>query len=177
MTPIRFFGIGFLILLIGVFAVGGYFVHKHHRVLQEGCDRIEAIARNREHVAYMEQWASENAIGKGYYFVSGMDGSIAGHSSIGSEKIHYLQLSNPERTGIETKYLRFGVEKFGVDFKTPITEQNVGQINFGRGRNSVIIVRNNQLLTEHRGRSLDSRHLRQIRENVFAYCSDARFRM
>ena len=56
----------------------GYSFYIVDRHLNEGCEQIEGIARNPEYVGFLDQWASKNAIGKGYHFVSGMHGDIFG---------------------------------------------------------------------------------------------------
>ncbi len=170
-------GIGLLALLGIMILAGVFFTYQLNRSLDAGCERIEAIARNPDYVAYMDQWASKNTIGRGYYLVWGMHGDIAAHLETETDDIHIIQVPAEEDTGIEKQYFRFSLEKIGGDHHTPITERNVKRIVFGRGRNSMIIMRNGHLFTEHRGHGLESRHLLKINENVFAYCSDARFRM
>ena len=173
MTVFRFFRNIGLVISFGVLATGIYFAYSLNSTLNKGCERIAEIARDVKAVSYLDSWAQENVIDKGYYFVSGMHGVIGASSIDGS--INNLMAPEEEKSHIEPVYFRFGLEKIGGDFKDLITRENVGAIRFGRGRNSIILLKNGHTLKSHRGDDEASGHLMKINDSTFAYCSDARF--
>lgn len=156
-----------IVLVIGVW----YFIFQ--KPLKEECNYIEKVARNEVSVAYLDNWASEHVLNKGYHFVTGMHGDIYGMK--GDEFIAIHPLPDEKISGIDRKYFRLSIEKISDDLETEITSKNVGRIEFGRGRNQVIILSNGAHLLSYRGLYQSSAHLLKINESVFVYCADTTF--
>ena len=171
MTPLKFVGVVFVVLIAAVLAIGGFFTNRVNSTLQEECDLIVQIARDEKAVAYLDNWASEHVLDKGYYFASGNHGRISATSSSGSTYIH--PLPDEKQSGIEEILLRFSADKVSNEFQAPITSDNVNQIVFGRGRNSIIFLKNGHSLQSHQGHDESSGHLLKIDDSLFAYCPDA----
>ena len=104
-----------------------------------------------------------------------MDGRITTRSN--GKYIEITPLPDESRSKIKIEYLRFGIKILDNDLDTPVTKNNVAQIDFGLGRNQVILLKNGSTLTSYRGNDVESGHLRRINETTFAYCADARFKM
>jgi len=81
-----------IVLVAGVF----FFVIDNH--FQENCERIEKIARNSKSVAYLDNWASDHILDKGYNFVTGMHGDIT--ASKGNEFVKISPLPEENISGI-----------------------------------------------------------------------------
>ncbi len=141
--------------------------------MQEGCDQIAEIAQNPDAVRHLNNWADENVLNKNYYFAYGMLGSI--HATSVDGKMTYLPLPDESVTGMRNIYYRFSLDKIGDDHKATVTDENISKLIFGQGRNSVILMKNGQVLTSHRGLTEASGHLLKINESVYAYCADAQF--
>jgi len=60
-------------------------------------------------------------------------------------------------------------------FNAEITNKNVGQIDFGRGRDQIIILKNGSKLTSYRGHDEASGHLLKISDSLYAYCANSKF--
>lgn len=112
---------------------------------QQSCDYIESLAENPRVVNALDTWALENVIDEGYYFVSGMHGSIAAHKNE-DDDIYYLPLPDSEVTGIESEYFRFSLSKHKSKHHDNITKINVHSLYFGRGRDHVILTKNGHSL-------------------------------
>ena len=153
-----------------VISIGFYLFDKTQK---ERCVKIEKIARNEKAVNYLDNWASKYILNKGYYFVTGMNGDIRGLNEGSSVSIE--PIPDEKITGIEKYYFRFNVEKISGNFKAEITSDNVGRIEFGRGRDQVIILKNGAKLESYRGYSEFSGRLLRISDTVFAFCADAKF--
>ena len=163
----------FLILIIGIFLTFLKFSENHSNQLQANCEKIEKIARNKVAVGHLDSWVYEHVIDKGYHFVSGMHGRISG--SKGEDYVDIKPLPKEKITEIEINYFRLSVDKIDGDFTANITNTNVGQIDFGRGRDQVIILKNGAQLKSYRGHDESSGHLLKINDSLFAYCADAKF--
>lgn len=163
----------FSISTTGIIIVFLTFDANHSAHLQAQCKTIENIARNKLAVEYLDSWASEHVIDKGYHFVSGMHGRITG--SKGEDYYTIKSLPEEKITGIGINYFRLSIDKIAGDFETKITNDNVGQINFGRGRDQVIILKNGTQLKSYRGHDESSGHLLKINDSLFAYCANAKF--
>ena len=140
--------------------------------MKRQCGIIADIASNEEIVKYLDDWATENILDKGYTFVSGTSSVSA---KKGNDFISITPLPNPNITNIELQYLRFYVYKKPGRFEDPITNHNVASFEFSRGRDTVIILKNGELLTSYRGHDLESGHLMKIKNNVYAYCANSKF--
>ena len=162
-----------LTLFVGVALFIGisFFVLDRH--LQKGCESIEKIARNTKSVAYLDNWASDHILNKGYHRVTGMHGEIT--ASKGNQFISISHLPEESISGIERQYLRLNVNKISGDFETEITKENVGQLDFGSGRNRIIILKNGSKLSSYRGHDEASGHLLKINDSLYAYCADSKF--
>jgi hypothetical protein len=143
---------------------------------QNRCDYIESLAGSPRVVGVLDQWASENVINKNYYFVSGIDGSIAARRS-DDDEIHYLPLPDSKVTGINNEYFRFSLSKHESKYTDNIVSNNVHSLYFGRARDSIILTKNGHELSSHRGHDFESDKFKKIRESVYAYCSNGKFRM
>lgn len=143
---------------------------------QNQCDGVESLAQNPEVVRALDQWALENIVDNGYYFVNGMHGRIAAYKNE-SEEIVYIELPNSEVTGIEDQRFRFSILKHNSEHTDPIISSNVHSVYFGRGRDSIIITKNGHVIETYRGSDLKSGSLKKIGESVYAYCSTGSFRM
>ena len=96
-------------------------------------------------------------------------------ASKGEDYIAINPLPEEKVTGIEIDYFRLSVDKVVGDFEAKITQDNVGQIDFGRGRDQVIILKNGAQLKNYRGHDVSSGHLLKINDTLFAYCANAKF--
>lgn len=144
-----------------------------HQFMSEQCTTISDIANNEEIVNYLDDWATDNIVDKGYYFVAGMHGDITARKD--ESFIDITPLPDPSITNIELKHFRFGVRKIPGNFEDPITSRNVAMFDFGRGRDRVILLKNSERLTSYREHDIESGHLLKINENVYAYCANSRF--
>jgi len=170
---LKYLGIALLAILSAVFIFNVFIFFMLERHHKEACDRIETIAKNPSYVKYLDSWGSETFIGKGYYLVSGMNGDVVGYKS--NKTIDSLNVPNQELSGIEEQYFRIEIEKFGEDFKSPITKENISKISIGRGRDSVIFLKNGHKISSHRGHDIESGHLMKINDSIYAYCANYRF--
>ena len=160
------------VLLFGViFLFVPFFVLQNH--LSDGCEEIESIARDERAVAYLDKWVSDKVLDRGYTFVSGMHGRISATSD--GKYLNITPLPKESLSRIPNDYLRFGIETLDGDLDSAVTKANVGQIEIGLGRNQLILLKNGKVLSDYRGHDKKSGHLLQISENIYAYCSDARF--
>jgi len=162
-------------ILIGTIAIISIVIMDLRKLDQARCDYIEELAGRPEVINYLNKWASEYLINKGYYFISGM-GYIAAHRNE-DEEIYYIPLPDKKVTGIEDRYFRFSIEKHESDFHDPIVSSNMHSMYIGKGRDHVIITKNGHTLTSYRGHDIKSRKLKIIGPSVYAYCSSGRFRM
>ncbi len=162
--------------IIAVLSVAAFLFWDMSRYNQERCDYIESLAKNPKIVSALAMWAAENIIDKGYYFVSGMHGSIAAHRNE-DEEIYYVPLLDNKVTGIKNEYFRFSLSKHESKHNDNIVGANVHSLYFGRGRDHIILMKNGHILNSHRGHDLESGKLKKIGNSVYAYCSSGRFRM
>lgn len=155
--------------MVVVYASSSLFLDK---ALQKSCNKIADIARNESVVQYLDSWASKNIIDQGYRSVSAMLGKVKALK--GDESII---ISPPEEklSGIKAKIFRIGVSKLSDDVDAEITQKNIGQIEFGQGRNRVIMLKNSAELKSYRGHDELSGHLLKINDATFAYCANAKF--
>lgn len=163
----------FFILLIIVVLVYSKLVENPYSHTQTQCEKIEEIARNQIAVKHLDSWIYEHVIDKGYNFVSGINGRIWG--SKGDEYFIITPLPKEKVTGIELNFFRLSLDKITDDVEAEITTNNVGQIDFGRGRDKVIILKNGAELKSYRGHDESSGHILKISNSVFAYCANAKF--
>ncbi len=157
-------------LLLAIAVSGFWYLNSS---LEEACSKTLEIAQDQSKVEYLDAWATNNILDKGYHFVTGMHGQIRG--SINDEHQQITVLPSFEKSGIKNKYFRFNVEKRTGNFKTKITSKNVGRFEFGNGRNQIIVLKNGTKLVSYSGYNHTSGHLVQVSENVFAYCADSTF--
>ena len=173
MTIFKAFCITLSIVTLVSISIGAYFIHDLNNFQTLQCEHIADIANDEKAVAYLDNWAKENVINKNYYFVTGMHRHITAYSTDGSTVD--LKLPEESKSRIEQEHFRFGLDKIGGNHKTSIKSDNVGELLFGRGRNSIILLKNGHTLKSHRGNDEASGHLLKINDSTFAYCEDARF--
>ncbi len=149
------------------------FVVPVNRFSKDKCAHIAEVARDDKALTYLEGWANDNVIDKGYYLVTGEHGSVSARSSDGSTRSIGAPLE--EFSQIEEKNFRFAITKLGGHSVDPITNENVAYIRFGSGRNSILLLKNGYVLDSHRGHDEASGHLLKINESTYAYCADAKF--
>lgn len=162
--------------IVALFSITAFLDWSIDRDNQKRCDYIESLAESQRIVNFLDQWASENVIDKGYYFVSGMHGSIAAYKNE-NEEIYYVPLPGSENTGIKTEYFRFSLSKHESNHNDNIVSENVHSLYFGRARDHIILTKNGHSLSSYRGHDFESGKLKRIGESVYAYCSYGRFRM
>jgi len=104
-----------------------------------------------------------------------MGGRITG--SKGDQFFTISPLPEEKISGIEINFFRFSVYKVSGDFDAEITHLNVGQIDFGRGRDQIIILKNGAQLKSYRGHDESSGYLLKINDSTFAYCENAKFKI
>ncbi|MCU7933195.1 MAG: hypothetical protein KZQ90_20570 [Candidatus Thiodiazotropha sp. (ex Codakia rugifera)] len=175
MTAPRAIGLVLLILIIII----GIFLFLPARTLNEnlknGCIEIESIARDNVAVTYLDKWVSESVLDRGYSFVTGMHGRIS--AKLNGEFIEISPLPEESKSRIKVEYFRLHISTLDNGVDTIVTRSNIAQIDFGLGRNQVILLKNGAILTGYRGHDTQSGHLRKINETTYAYCADARFQM
>lgn len=143
-----------------------------HLTTKHQCNVVADIARNEKIINYLDQWTHENILDKGYSFVFGM-GRISAKK--GDEFINISPLPDANITNIELGALRFNISKKAKSFESPYTSENVTSIEFGWHRDTIIILKNGELITSYRGDDVKSGHLKKVRDNVYAYCANSTF--
>lgn len=141
--------------------------------MKSHCTTITEIANNEIIIDYLNDWSTEVIIDNGYSYAFGFDGRITALKD--GQPVQISQLPNSEMTGIETEKLWFTVHINSNDDEANITKENVSQLEFGRGRTAIIILKNNHELDSYKGYTLDSGRLSKVNENVYAYCDHGKF--
>ena len=169
---------GIIIILGRIFVVGvvlffAYMIFMIHHVEKLGCSRVLEIAKNTSKVSYLDDWATKHIIDQGFYYASGMHGRV--HGFKGEEHYNILPLPSPEISGIPHEFLRFSIYKSDAEFKDEITTENVKQLDFGYGRDQIILLKNGAELSEYRGTGIPSKKIVKVNSTTYAYCADSKF--
>jgi len=150
-----------------------YVIFAFFHIKKHGCNQVLQIAQDPIKVSYLDVWASKHIVDQGFYDVSGMNGEVYGSKNGKYYKIE--PLPNPEISGIPLEFLRLSVYKSSAEYKDKITTDNLTQLDFGHGRDQVIILKNGTMLSEYRGTVVPSRKIVKVNSSTYAYCADSRF--
>lgn len=162
-------------LAVVILIMVGVFIFMSLRIdtfLHEKCIHLVEEASKEDRISYIEKWVAKNALGKGYSNVRGYDGRIY---TILNGDIIYLEVLDWEYLGIKPEHGHLSLEKAKGQYENLLSKENLETIEYGSGRDSVIIKVNYTGSLTFRNRQENSAHFKKISEKVFVYCDGAKF--
>ena len=156
-------------LLVGVFV---YLVWSTDSYLKERCEYLAATAGDERNIEYIQSWVSDVAIGNNHQNVWSDDQRTV---AIVNGEVTYISSPDWEKVGLDPKYAHLRLPKVAGKYEELLSSKNIETIEYGLGRDSVVIKVNHPEPLKIRGKPEGGSHFKKINNQVFVYCDGARF--
>ncbi|GLQ32003.1 hypothetical protein [Litoribrevibacter albus] len=167
-TLFKIFGI-ILIFLVGGFAYVGW---RTDSFLKEQCEYLASTAENESNIEYIKHWVNDVALANKYQKVWSNDQHTV---AIFNGEISYISSPDWETVGLDPKHAHLRLVKVAGKYEELLSTENIETIEYGRGRDSVVIKVNHPGPLNIRNKPESGSHFKKITDQVFVYCDGARF--